>query len=363
MSLKPGLSKPRPESRDSAARTGDYYHELFENVPLMYFALNARGIILEVNSYGAEQLGYARSELMGADISKVFHPEDRRAVREQLSALLAAPGRVARWEFRKARKDGSELWVQETARAVESGGEMTIMVVCEDISARKEAEQRLARYRDQLRSLTFELALAEEAERRRIATGLHDEVGQKLALAKLHLGELDAALEGSPHQILMRVRTFLDEAIAETRSLTFELASPVLYELGIQAAVQDLGERLAGIYGFDFDFRAEGGSRQLQERTQIVLYRMVRELLFNIVKHAGATKARVLVTWGDGEIAITVEDDGVGFELESLDEDPRREQGFGLFKTRERLELLGGKLEIGSKAQAGTRITIHAPID
>lgn len=347
----------------TSVRNGEYYHELFENVPLMYFALDQDGHVLEVNTYGAEQLGFTRSELLGGDVLEVFHPADRSAVQSQLAALIASPGRVARWEFRKIRKDGSGLWVQETARAVSSAGEITVMVVCEDISARKEAEQRLERYRDQLRSLTFELALAEEAERRRIATGLHDEVGQKLALAKLHLSEIDPEDCEASQDRLDRVRDFLDEAIGETRSLTFELASPVLYELGIQAALQDLGERLAKMYGFRFSFHAAGRARQLYERTQVVLYRMVRELLFNTVKHAQADQADMSVKWEKNEIVITVSDDGVGFDLARLDQDPRRDHSFGLFKTRERLELLGGSLDIESAPDEGTRITLHAPFN
>ncbi len=360
---------PSIDSRETAfnpaasVRNGEYYHELFENVPLMYFALDPDGRVLEVNTYGADQLGYTREELMGGDVLEVFHPADRAAVKSQLGALIASPGRVARWEFRKIRKDGSGLWVQETARAVKSGGQMTVMVVCEDISARKEAEQRLERYRDQLRSLTFELALAEEAERRRIATGLHDEVGQKLALAKLHLSEIDPTDCEESQERLERVRHFLDEAICETRSLTFELASPVLYELGIQAALQDLGERLAKMYGFRFEFTAEGKAHQLYERTQVVLYRMVRELLFNIVKHAQASRAKMDVAWKDKEIVISLTDDGVGFDLARLDQDPRRDHSFGLFKTRERLELLGGSFDISSSPGAGTSITLHAPFN
>ena len=350
-------------SATASARNGEYYHELFENVPLMYFALDQDGRVLEVNTYGAEQLGYTREELLGGDVLEVFHPADRAAVENQLRALITSPGHVARWEFRKIRKDGSGLWVHETARAVASGGEITVMVVCEDISARKEAELRLERYRDQLRSLTFELALAEEAERRRIATGLHDEVGQKLALAKLHLSEIDPARCRESHDRLERVFHFLDEAIGETRSLTLELASPVLYELGIQAALQDLGERLSKTHGFRFEFEANGEPRQLYERTQVVLYRMVRELLFNVVKHARASKVRVEVGWKEREIFVVLTDDGVGFDLARLDEDPRQGHSFGLFKTRERLELLGGSLDIESAPGAGTRITLHAPVN
>ncbi|MDH3743562.1 MAG: PAS domain S-box protein [Acidobacteriota bacterium] len=338
------------------------YHDLFDNLPLMYFALDSEGAVVEVNRFGAEQLGYEQTELVGNSVLDVFHPDDRDSVRTQFRALLDSPGQVAHWEFRKKRKDGSQLWVQESARAVENdAGETLVMVVCEDITSRKETEQRLERYRNRLKQLTIELSLAEEAERRRIATGLHDEIGQKLALAKLRLEELPVA-EDKPAAALEGIRGLLDEAIEETRSLTFELASPVLYELGLGAALQTLAEHFSQSDGPAFSFAETGTPRELTERTQLVLYRIVRELMLNVVKHARAKSAGVLVSWLYDQIQIEVRDDGIGFDPAAAD-DPERIRSYGLFKTRERLDQLGGQLEVHSEAASGTVATVCAPTD
>jgi PAS domain S-box-containing protein len=367
------MPKTIPQSQNPSAAVGaqpvvrkaqrlDDYHELFDNLPLMYFALDGEAHVLEVNVFGAEQLGYERKELLGRSVLEVFHPDDRPAVQTQFAALVQSPGKVARWEFRKRRKDGTEIWVQESARAIESpSGEIHVMVVCEDISARKEAEQRLHRYRDRLRELTIELSLAEEAERHRIATGLHDEVGQKLALAKLQLGEL-ASTKGREGQQLEGIGELLDQAIEETRSLTFELASPVLYELGLAAALQALAEHFAEPKGLDFSFDETGVPQEMSERSQLVLYRIIRELMLNVVKHSRAKCARVTVHWLKHQLRIEVEDDGVGFEPGATDEDAGR-QGYGLFKTRERLEQLGGRLEVVSDRSTGTVATVLMPVN
>ncbi len=337
------------------------YHELFDNLPLMYFALDTRGGVVEVNQYGAEQLGYERDDLLGQPVLKVFHPADREAVQAQLEALLESPGRVVHWEFRKRRKDGSQLWVQESARAVESEtGETLVMVVCEDISARKEAEGRLERYRDRLSQLTIELSLAEEAERRRIATGLHDEVGQKLVLAKLRLGALSR--DGSQAEAIEEINRLLDEAIDETRSLTFELASPALYELGLAPALQTLAEHFDRQDDLVFEFSESGSPKDIAERTQLVLYRIVRELMLNVVKHARAAAAKVTVFWLDDEVRIEVRDDGVGFDP-TTEEDSERTHSYGLFKTRERLDQLGGRLVVQSSGAVGTVATVFAPAE
>jgi diguanylate cyclase (GGDEF)-like protein/PAS domain S-box-containing protein len=126
--------------RESEAR----YRALYDDNPSMYFTLDGEGLIAAVNRFGAEQLGYTPEELIGQSVLKVFHPDDREAVQRQLAECLREIGQIARWEFRKIRKDGSILWVKEDARAVrDADGRPIVLVVCEDITTRKQAETAL----------------------------------------------------------------------------------------------------------------------------------------------------------------------------------------------------------------------------
>ncbi len=232
------------------------------------------------------------------------------------------------------------------------------------LTERVEAEEELARYRQELRALTTELALAEERERRRIADGLHEQLGQLLATAKLRLGTL-----AEPGDSEARVRAFeeirelLDQALGKTRSLTFELSCPILYRLGLEPALQDLGERLGRQNGLRVDFSSDRRPKPLGEGVQVILFQVVRELLFNVVKHAQATAVRLRLSRTGGEIRIAVEDDGVGFDPAQLRRGPTAAGGIGLFSIRERLDHLGGRLEIGSAANGGTRMVVAAPLD
>jgi PAS domain S-box-containing protein len=122
------------------------YRALYENNPSMYFTMDGEGTVLSVNSFGADQLGYGVAELVGQPVLNVFHPDDREAVREQFARCLQNPMEVAHWEFRKVRKDGSVLWVKEAARAVRGpAGDPVVLVVCEDITEHKQAEEERAR--------------------------------------------------------------------------------------------------------------------------------------------------------------------------------------------------------------------------
>jgi PAS domain S-box-containing protein len=136
--------------RESEAR----YRALYEDNPSMYFTLDADGAVLAVNRFGAEQLGYTPEELVGQSVLTVFHADDREAVRSQFALCRRNLGQIARWEFRKIRKDGSMLWVKEDARAVrDADGRLIVLVVCADITERKQAEAALRESEERYRQL------------------------------------------------------------------------------------------------------------------------------------------------------------------------------------------------------------------
>jgi len=132
----------RKRVETSLRASEERFRALYEDNPSMYFTLDKEGIVLSVNRFGSEQLGYKDQELIGQSVLRVFYPDDREAVRQQLEACLQYPGQVVRWEYRKVRKDGSMLWVREGARAVQGAdGSLRILVVCEDITQRKVMEE------------------------------------------------------------------------------------------------------------------------------------------------------------------------------------------------------------------------------
>lgn len=120
------------------------YRALFDDNPSMYFMVDGQGMVLSVNRFGAERLGYRVEELLGSQVLDVFHPDDREAARWNLAACLAEMGQPKRWEFRKVRKDGRVIWVRETAQAVRNDQQLpVVLIVCEDITAIKETELAL----------------------------------------------------------------------------------------------------------------------------------------------------------------------------------------------------------------------------
>jgi signal transduction histidine kinase len=206
------------------------------------------------------------------------------------------------------------------------------------------------------------VTLAEELERRKIAENLHERIGQTLAVSRMKLGVLREAI---PTAELVRelddIRELIGETIQDARSLTFELSPPVLHEVGLMAGLEWLVEKFDAQSDIDFQFRNDGKNPILDDNIRMLLFRAVRELLFNVASHSRATTC-VVEIFEDGEnVHVGVEDDGVGFDLEQVDGSITEPSGFGLFSIRERMNHLGGKFMVDSKPGKGARVAIVSP--
>jgi signal transduction histidine kinase len=223
------------------------------------------------------------------------------------------------------------------------------------------AEEKLQTYQEQLLSLASELLLTEERERRRLATDLHDSIGQVLAIAKLKLDTLQSTspMPGS-NEDLNEICELVGQATEQTRYLTFELSPSVLYQFGLEAAVESLVERVQQQHNLSIQFTACGQPKPLPEELRVLLYRAVQELLVNIVKHARARRVTISIGRENDYTQILVADDGMGFDLTEIDSHHTAGK-FGLFSIRERLHHLGGRFEVVSKPGQGTKVTVAAP--
>lgn len=227
--------------------------------------------------------------------------------------------------------------------------------------ALRRAQSRVQLHQDRLQAMASDLMMVEERERRRIATILHDSVVQMLALSKLKLDGLRRAQANGLHERITEVYELIDKSISHTRTLTAELSPPVLYELGLPAAIQWLGDRLRAEHGISFELVEPKQWQPVSEQARVVLFQAVRELLVNVVKHAAATKCRVVISRQGGSVRIEVEDNGGGIKTGvSTDYSAG---GFGLFNIRQRLAHLGGTLHVDTRSGEGTTVTLVAPAD
>ncbi|MCG3179647.1 MAG: hypothetical protein BIFFINMI_01988 [Phycisphaerae bacterium] len=369
-----GRKKAERSLQEAMARLGESerrFRTLVEQMPAVTYsaALDPESTTLYVSPQIEAMLGFS-SQDYAADPGlwrKRLHPDDLDRVMREVADAQGGLRPLA-CEYRLIARDGRTVWVRDEAAIISDrqGRPAVLQGVMFDISPRKAAERQIEQYQSQLRTLASELLLAEERERRELAADLHDGLGQTLTLAAIRLAELGRTADPASADALSQVRDLIDQANRAARSLTFQISPPVLHDLGLAAALEWLGEDLQARHGLEVVLEEEGRRFPMDDSTRVIIYRSVRELLTNVIKHAGAGEARVALAREGNTLRITVEDDGRGFDPAAMFEDrsqPDRRRGrFGLFSIRERLNQLGGSVQIDTSPGRGTTVTLRAPL-
>lgn len=264
-------------------------------------------------------------------------------------------------EIKERRKIEKEL--EKHRDRLEELVEKRTVELKKELAMRKRAEKKLLNHQQQLIALNHALSLVEEKQRRKTAAYLHDNISQALSLA---IFKIRALQESSPaknvKEELAEIREIVAQTNQRTRSLTFEISPPILYELGLEPAIEWLAGQFQTQHGIACSFKHDGSSKPLKDEARVLLFQAVRELLTNVSKHARAQTVKVSTGRHGNAIRISVEDDGMGFDPDSLGLKRTHNEGFGLFNIKERLRYLGGKLEVNSEKGKGTSVVLIVPL-
>ncbi|OQA62149.1 MAG: Signal transduction histidine-protein kinase/phosphatase DegS [bacterium ADurb.Bin270] len=261
-------------------------------------------------------------------------------------------------------KDGSQVHCIVAASPFRKDGDraMSVMLDYKDITERKENEKKFARYRTQLQTMASELSLTEERERRRLATNLHDSVSQNLFITKMKVGALrKCETLVNKDEALSEIYGNIDKALSETRTLIFEISPPILYELGLDSALEWLCDTAGKKHEIKFSYSSDMQDRKVDIDVAILIFQTARELINNVIKHSGATEVQVMLRAGKEYLRCVVEDNGSGFDVSTAQQDLGGNAGFGLFNIKERLSYFEGNLLLESEIGKGTKATVIAP--
>lgn len=344
------------------SRERELLHALFERIPVMVLMYNPHLQTIRANRAFEETLGWSTADLQEVDVMEVCYPDpDYRAeVRRFMERL--DPG----WrDFDVTARDGTVVTSSWTNVRLSDDTHIGIGL---DVRQQRQAEaalrelnqsleERIVRRTTQVRRLASTLTLAEQRERDRIAQILHDDLQQLLYALELRLGLIPRQPEEG-HAALAEVRVLLDRAIEMVRTLVVDLSPPVLQGEGLEVAVKWLANQMADLHGLAVTVEADSPCSLPDQEVRVLLFQLVRELLFNVVKHADVAEAHVRLVCTPRRVSITVADAGRGFDLERAWLRHQQSGGLGLFTMRERLELLGGSLEIEAAPGVGAEITI-----
>jgi PAS domain S-box-containing protein len=378
--------RPRRDEIEAALRDSERrYRVLYEENPSMYFTVDTAGTVLSVNPFGANQLGHRVQDLVGRPVLEVFHPEDKEPVSQQLQLCVEHPGQAFSWEFRKIHRDGHVLWVREVARAVrERDDRIIVLIVCEDITSRRQAEVELRRARDEmelrvaertaelqrseaalrksqseLQLLAGRLLTAQEDERRRLAREMHDDLTQRIVGVAMQAARLErqpSLSSDEAHVLIQEIRVALAHLSTDVHALSRRLHPSILTDLGLVAVLELECEAFSKSGKIAVSFAPIDVPAEIDKDTAVCLYRITQEGLRNVVKHAQTRVARVTLSGESGGLTLVIEDDGVGFDASGV-----RGIGMGLASMEERARLIQAEFSVESRPGRGSAVQIRVP--
>ncbi len=352
------------EEAEQALRESQQRLELaFQGADLYSWDWDVKTGLLVCDSGFAEFLGYRHDEIHPSKKSweELVHPEDRPGFARSIERHLQGSSSLLEFEYRVHAKAGGWKWILTRGKVSEldqQGRPLRVLGINLDITERRRSEKRI-------QLLTQAMIQAVERERERISLDLHDEVAQDLASLRLILSTiLDSCTDVSPDlrsgvsQASERVR----QLIRTVRGISYHLRPAGLDKLGLVSAVSQYSREFSDKNSIRVDFFASGMEElRLDFDTEINLFRIIQESLNNVKQHAKGTKITIRLTAYGGLIDLSIEDDGVGFDVER--ELTARFTGdkMGLWCMEQRVGILGGRLTIRSSPRRGTRILAEIP--
>jgi PAS domain S-box-containing protein len=370
------------------------YRTMVETMNEGAVTVDSNGNILYANARFCSMIEVHCSLLVGQQIQKII-PEHLKVEFYTFLDKTCSNGNCCR-DFEFLRRDASILPVYLSCAPIEISGNKDICIVVSDLTERKVAQQKLIEVNNnlelrikertqeleyltlsleqqvfhrtsQVRKLAKALTLAEQRQRQRLSTILHDDLQQTLFAARSRCNLIvDSIKEGTYEDVkddLVELTNLTSRALEKTKILALEFNPPVLHTEGLDAALKWLIYHFQKSYGLNIELKMDEPLAIIREDEQVLIVNLIRELLFNVIKHAGTGLAYIIVSKDINHIFVQVEDKGIGFDLEKEKALAHEQTHMGLFSIEERLLLFGGNLDIKTEPGSGTKIIMTLPFD
>jgi len=326
--------------------------------------VDAAGLIFFTSPSVTRILGYGPGDLQGRHVLQMIHPDDAPRIAGLLQQLLATPHGTITAQYRFLHRDGTWRWLEGTGtNLLDEPSVQAVVGNFRDITRRKLAEDKLREYSEHLKAMSQQLITAHEAERAHLARELHDEFGQVLASLGFHLHAAKAQAGADVQKHLHDCTQVLQLAMDQVRNLSLDLRPTMLDVLGLESALRWLAERHQERGRCQVQVVGHVDQAQLSPEVAITCFRLAQEALTNVARHSHANHVWIELQARDARLEIVIRDDGIGFDIESVQQQLAHQRKFGLLGMRERVQLLGGALALSSSPGQGTKIVVSLPLD
>ena len=346
----------RKQAEEALIESEEKFRNLITNTEEIIYIIAKDGTFILSEGKGLSELGLKPGEVVGESVFELYKesPDILAQMRE------AFKGKTVNEEAKVGDFYFKNWYTPQTNLQGEIIGLLGLSI---NITEQKQAEVKILEYQNRLKEVSMELILSEEKQRKQIAVDLHDHVGQLLAASRMQLmGLMHESENVVINKKIKDISQGLLQAVRATREAIFNLSPPQLNEIGLFAAVHDwLEQEVKMKYPVKARLIGENQKYNLSENIRFLIFRSIRELIMNTVKHARAKHLNVKIGGARDFLEITIQDDGIGFA-----EDPEsmylKSTGYGLFSTRERVIDIGGSMTIDSKPGQGATIKIVVPL-
>jgi len=352
------LEKDRGQAEEALKESENRYRLLFNCANDGMLVHDLDGNIFMANNAMAQLTGYTIDELLQINIFSFFLVQDLEDNIKKITEQLRESTQIQTelYNLQIIRKDGKKRTVEVVSSVLPIiGGHPIIQMIVRDITEQKRAQ-------DELRAYAQRAILAQEEERKRVSRDLHDDTAQALVSLGMDINSLARAKGSNSSKTSKRLEELRDrtsDILRGVRSISQALRPPMLEELGLIAALQELIDDMVSQHSIDARFEVHGTQRRLHTDTELALFRVAQEALSNIWKHSQATECILRIEFGPKKTILKISDNGQGFEYTALSDDPTYPSRLGLTGMKERAELIGGSLVVQSKPGIGTDITLE----
>jgi PAS domain S-box-containing protein len=357
--------KDRKQAEEALAEAQQRYRTVADFTYDWEYWLGPEKDLLYVSPSSERITGYLPDEFLMKDygeLIKIVHPDDRQVVKAHISEEFESD-EACHLDFRIITRSGDTRWISHYCQPVSGseGERLGRRASNRDITERKRGEEALLKSEMQLRRLSMQLLKVQESERKRIAGDLHDGIGQSLSAIKFGVETVVDRLENeaAPSTIgtLQSLVPMLQDAIEDVRKTVMNLRPSMLDDLGILATISWFVRQFQAVYsGIRVEEQIDVREGDIPEGLKTNIFRVLQEAANNISKHSSADRVNVSLSRRNDSLELVIQDNGRGFDPESVLENEDVETGFGITSMKERTELSGGSFSIESREGSGTTI-------